>query len=478
MVKPQVIHINTQKPPNWVNTMMSSISQRISSTLFGVSKNGKRNLNEIYGYSETLDFNQLYWMWRRGGLAFRIVNGFARSCWRDGIRIMNDGEERFEDEIKILNKYGHMVKRLEQADVLNRIGRFSVLFVGVPDGLAFDKPLGSSNTKRLRDVYFRPYAEDGVSVITWVKDKFDPRYGLPEIYQLTVENRGDKNTEIFTQPIKVHHSRIVHLAEGSLDSDFEGISCLEAIFNTLQDMFKTTGGAAEAYFRNTRGRFSMETDPKFSAVFSDEDKVKLEEEAQAFTNQWKDFIRAGGVNIKPLNIPHNSPLDTVKVLLQILAGTTGYPIRILTGEGAGQLAGNEDKESYNQIVQDRRDLWCTGWAMRVFEILTDANMMKVSDTDEISWETPNVVSGKDKSIISSANATALSQVATAVSSPGMDGIISVEDAMELVFGKDEISGIEFQDTIDDGLTKEELAEADLGNLPTNDENEEDDEDDD
>lgn len=461
--KPTVININTQQAPNWVNTVVSTLSKRVSSALFGVSKGGKRDLNDIYGYTTNLDFPQMYWMWRRGGLAFRVINSVARSCWRDKITVLNDGDERLVDELKILNKYGKLAKRLEQADILNRIGRFSVLFIGVPDGLPMKQPLGTARAARLKEVYFRAYAEDGITIHSWNQDKASFRFGLPETYQLQTENRGDKNTETISEPIIVHWTRVVHLAEGSLDSDVEGVSALEPIFNTLEDIVKTAGGSAEAYFRNARSRFSMETDPKYATSFTSSEKLQLEEEAMKFQNEWQDFIRAGGMQIKALNIPHASPMDTFMVALKIVSGSTGIPMRILTGEGGGQLAGNEDKESWNQLIQDRRDLWCNEWVERVLMVLNEAKMLELDDDDDVKWSTPDVVSAKDKSAIAAQNATALNNVATALSSPALDGVMGMEDAFSLVFAEDAMKGITFQDGGDDGLSDEELAAAELEN---------------
>lgn len=462
--KPTVIPFITKKP-NWVNTVMKTLSSRLNSNLFGVSKNGMRDINKVFGYNTNLHFADYYAMWRRGGLAARIVNGFARSCWRDGIKIIRGDDEVFEKELKILNKHGKLIKRLEQADVLNRIGSFSVLFVGVPDGLNMDQPLGTSNPNRLHEVYFRPYAEDGVNILEWETDAFSPRFGLPLKYQLETANRGENDTQTIVNSIVVHWSRIIHLAEGALDTDLEGVSSIEAVFNTLEDMVKVAGGSAEAYFRNARNRFSMETDPKSTAGFTAEEKRQLEEEAQLFQNEWQDFIRAGGVKINALNIPHASPADSFMVQLKILAGTTGYPIRILTGEGAGQLAGNEDKESYNQIVQDRRDLLCTEWVFEVLGILTNAKMMKLEDEDEVSWETPNVVSGKDRASIASSNATALNNTASALSSPALDGVIEVEAVLKLIFGDDAMTDIKVNKLANDGLNEEDLKDANVDDIP-------------
>lgn len=459
---PVIVNINTNpKPPSFVNQVVSTISRAFNGGFFGVSKNGARDINKVYGYNVNPDFENFYWMYRRFGIATRVVNSVARSCWRDGITILRDEQIVLEDEIKILNKKGKMTRAMEQADILNRIGNFSVLFVGVPDGLDPSEPLGTANPNFLSDVYFKAYAEDGIQITAWETDVASPRYGEPLLYQLQVQNRGDSNEIVLTNPIIVHWSRVVHLAEGSLDSNVEGLSSLECILNTLEDMVKTSGGGAEAYYRNARNRFSMETDPAFAASFSDADKIKLEDEALKFQNEWQDFIRAGGIQIKSLNVPFHDPEETFRVLVLIVSGATGIPVRILLGEGAGQLAGNEDKDSYNQLVQDRRDLWCSEWMNRVFEMLASAGMFNYLEDDEISWTVPEAVSPKEKSLIASANAAALNQMSSALSTPALDGVISVVDAMQLIFGVEETAEMTFDETGNDGLDDETVTDNDI-----------------
>lgn len=451
-----VVNIQTAQP-NWFNAAVSTLTQRISSSLFGVSKDGKRDINDIYGYKTTLSFKDFYDMWDRGGLASRIINVLPRSCWRDGIRVISDGNSILEDEIKILNRKGKMIQKLERADVLNRIGKFSILYVGVPDGLPADKPLSKAPANRLKEVYFSVYAEDGVTIVEYERDPTSPRYGLPLMYSLRAMTRSESDETIITKPITVHHSRVVHLAEGTLDNEIEGHPALRPIFNALEDLIKTSGGSSEAYFRNARNRFAIKTDPKYNANITAEVKEQMEAEAQAFQNEWRDFIRAGGFDIQQLSIPFNSPRDTFDVNMAVISGTTGIPVRILTGEGAGQLAGNEDKESYNQLVQDRKELYCSDWVFQVLEILETAGMINPLPADtEVEWPTPEVVSSKDKSANAQAKSAALSQLASALSSPALDGVVSVEDALKLVFGDDEISEIEIDESGDDGIEEDEI----------------------
>lgn len=454
----QVINIET-RPPNWLNATISTLSKRIGSVLFGVSKDGKRDISSIYGYQPSLEFANYYGMFARGGLAKRIVASIPRSCWRDGVKVVEGESEILADQIAELESSGNLSQKLERADVLGRLGRFSVLFVGVPDGLEPEKPLGTARPDRLDEVYFAPYAEDGIEIAAWENDAASPRYGMPTMYQLSVQTRGDSGQAVMTQPRRVHWSRVVHIAEDLLDNDVEGMPVLQAVFNALEDLNKTTGGAAEAYFRNARNRFALQTDPKFNASIGTAEKQALEEEAQRFQNDWQDFIRAGGIDVKPLTIPHNDPAGTVHVILQVISGTTGIPIRILTGEGAGQLAGNEDKESYNQLIQDRKEVYCSSWAMRVLKILAAAKMLDLPKKAKILWSTPETLSETDKATNANSKATALASIGTALSTPALDGVISVDQAVQLVFGEEAAVELKATPEGDDGMS--DLDDLDL-----------------
>lgn len=443
-----------QKAPNWVNTMISTVSQRFSQSLFGISKDGKRDINRIFGYQPSLSFDHFYSMYARGGLAARIINMIPRSCWRDGVAVVEGETPVLVEELRILERHGRLTQKLERADILNRIGKFSVLFVGIPDGLDPSKPVGTANPKRLKDVYFAPYAEDGIEIVQWENDPASPRYGQPLMYQLSQQYRQDSDKAILTKPRKVHYTRIVHIAEGLLDNEIEGTPALQAVFNTIEDLAKTTGGSAEAYFRNARNRFAMEVDPKFNAQITPENKAFLEEEAQKFQNEWQDFIRAGGFVVKPLSIPHNDPTGTVQALVKVIAGTVGIPIRILTGEGAGQLAGNEDKESYNQLVQDRKEVYCSDWVIGALSILAAAKMITLSDSARVLWKTPETLSESDKAGISTQKATALASVATALSTPALDGKLQIDEVLTLVFGEEDAINLTVDESGDDGLDDE------------------------
>lgn len=393
--------------------------------MLGLSHDNKRDIYNIYGYPRHLDYETMRRYAGRQGVANRITFGMAKSCWRDEFEIFENGEDDAEkvlsDEILTLKKRG-LMKKLERADVLNRIGKFSVLFVGVPDGLKADQPLGKADKSKLDQVYFKAFAYDGITISEQEQDIKNPRFGLPKMYE--VQKSVTENTEKDTirVAIRVHWSRIVHLNEAALDSDVEGSGQLEPIFNRILDLDKTTGGSAEAYFRNAKGKIVFEMDPAFSKTLIDNEpaKQKLDDAATEFTNQFKDHIFASGSKVQGLDTPHHSPKDTVMAAYWEISSYTGIPIRMLIGVGSGQMAGSEDQLAYNALVAGRQSIDCSGWAGEVMLILTVAGMIKFLPEYEIRFPVQQAVTEIQAAEISKTKGDTIQLVYDAAGQPGGD----------------------------------------------------------
>tara|TARA_R110002020_G_scaffold473277_1_gene702334 strand:+ start:364 stop:1782 length:1419 start_codon:yes stop_codon:yes gene_type:complete len=446
-----------------VNHQMSALRYGISNAL-GISNDGKRDIYDIYGYPKSLGgeqgFRVMFQHANRQGIANRITYGIARPCWRDGFKVYasaDDGaEELLQDQITVLTR-NKLVQKLEAADVFNRVGRMSALFIGVPDGRTPDQPLGGvvNGEANLDKLYFSPYSYDGINISQTEQDTTSPRYGLPIYYSLQriPTDGGDKDPD--TKSIKAHWSRVIHLNENGLSSDIEGLGSLEPVFNRILDLDKTTGGSAEAYFRNARGKIAHEMDKEFSSDFlqNEDAKKQFQEKSEEFTNNWKDHIVAIGSKVQAVNTPHASPEHTVKSALWEIAGYTGIPIRILTGEGSGQLAGSEDQLAFNAIIKDRQSLICSHWIYRLFEILIQAGMLpKLPDSYEVRFEVQQASTDREKSENADRYAAALLKLTQAKSQPGGDEI-NLESAVSALG----IEGIEFEEV--DASEEDDLDES-------------------
>lgn len=414
----------------FLNHVVSTLRMQMGG-LLGMSHDNKRDIYSIYGYEQSISFRQMWQYSRRHGVANRITHGVAKSCWRDGFGLFDssedDANEILIDELSALKKIG-MNKKLEQADILNRIGRFSVLFVGVPDGRDPSEEIGKVSGDKLDQIYFKAFAYDGIQIEKQITDKTNPRFGLPEIYTVQKISSGGDQKDRELGSFRVHWSRIVHLNEEALDSEIEGMGQLEPIFNRILDLDKAVGGSAEAYFRNARGKIAYEIDKDFASTLIKNESAKdaFDEGAKEFANQWKDWVVTAGAKTHVLDTPHASPADTVKAALWEISGYTGIKIRILTGEGGGQLAGSEDQISYNALIAGRQFSFCGPViVVGVLEILANVGMIKLPEDYDVRFPVQQAVTEQQQAEISNKKADTISKVVGASNTPGGDEIDAV-----------------------------------------------------
>lgn len=394
----------------------------------GVSKNGKRDIYSIYGYNNTTSFKQFYELFEREAVANRICKAIANSSWRDGFEI--ESSEKAKEVIETLK--GKFLKEIERADILNRIGRYSLLYVGVPDGRNSKEEIGVINPNQLDEIYFKAYSEDGAQITNYDTDVKSKRCGMPLMYSLSVSSLGEKENINNSGTKQVHWSRVIHLAEGALDNDIEGISCLKPVLNDLLDLRKVTGGSAEAYYRNARPKMHFNAKDGFNNSMSEADRKDLADKTEQFNDDFLQVIRTNGIDVNVLNTPHASPLDTVKVILWNISGCTGIPIRVLTGEGAGQLAGSTDRESYNQLIDDRQKTFCTEKVNDFIELLKRCGIVDKSEEVEIIFNKAGGMSEVEQAEVSNKKADTLVKLSQALNdvNGGVNGYIDVAETLK------------------------------------------------
>lgn len=445
---------NEDKSFKFITNAFTTLRHQVSRFLAGLSEDGERDIYDIYKYPRFVSFGYFLALYKRQDIAKRIINMLPRSCWRDGVEVKENEKLVLVEELKILRKRG-LYDNLERADILNRLGNFSVMYVGIPGqdpALPLETmTIGSNN---LNKVFFQPYAMDGVIIDSWEKEVTSERFNKPVMYSLTVMSRVDNTQDVQKQTIKVHWSRLVHLAEGALDSGLEGFPALEAIVNRLVDLNKTVGGAAEAFFRNSRNKLALETNKDFKGAMSDEAKTKLDTAVSDFQNQWQDVLKLHGMTAKTLTSPHADPEQTVMAAVKMISGETGIPIRILLGEGPGQLAGAEDRLSYNNLIDDRQKQWCYLWITRVFEILNDAGLIKYLPSYEAEFPINESTTEKEKAETIKLKSEAVANISNAIGPMGgLSGELSAEQVIT------EILMLEYKPEVDGADPVVELEEV-------------------
>ena len=453
-MNPNVVEItkNDTKVGKWINSLQHTLRRLGTSLNFGISPDGKRNYNTIFGYGEQLSYSDYFGMYLRSAVGRVVVTKIAKACWNEIPKITSGETRILEEELDTLNKIGFF-RALERADILNRIGKFSVLLIGLPDGNTLDQPLGTVNN--MDGLYFNPYNFDGIEILTWDIDPISKRFGKPILYQLQTTSFGEKEKDIQTTSVIAHFSRVIHLAEGALDSSIEGSSALEPVWNNLINTLKIVGGAGEAYFRNARQQLALEADKDSKLEQGSEELTKLKQNIDDFGNAWDTTLRLQNMKANHLQIQMISPRDSFDVNMEEMSGETGIPIRIFTGKGGGQTTGSEDRASWNGVIGDRRTTECDNYLFQGLEIFQEAGLLELPDNAVIEWPPQAALNEKEQAEVNERKANTFNKIIDALSKPVGDEA-DVETVLEAVGLEDiEIDESAIDDTDIDELEPEE-----------------------
>lgn len=320
----------------------------------GKTHGDARDLWKTLGYPDRVDPEDYQARYQRGDIAKRIVDAPAQATWRTMPRVTDAPES--EEPTPFSAAWDALVRRLrlghrfERADKLAGLGRYAILYLGAPGDPR--EPL--SRAQGPQDLRFvQAFGEDRIDIAEVEGDTTSPRFGLPRLY--TADLAGSFGAHRTTGPDElsartIHWTRVLHIAEGTLDDDLFGTPRLRPVWNRLLDLDKVLGASGEAaWLTAERGlHFNIDADAE------DVDEEALEAEIERYVHQIQRFIRTKGVQSKVLGSEVPDPTGLVQAIIGVIAGTTGIPQRILLGSERGQLASSQDRASWNERIAERQ----------------------------------------------------------------------------------------------------------------------------
>jgi hypothetical protein len=365
-----------------------------------------RNLYQALGWKRDLEYNDYAIKYDRHEIAKAVIDRPIKATWRGGISLLeSDDDENTPLEKEWIELYNRLAlnSKFARLDKLTSIGHYGVLLLGLSGN--FSEPVkiikeeDSSKSEKL--LYVKPLSEDSAKIKIWEKDKNNPRYGLPLIYDITLTNPDNSSSS----QIPVHHSRIIHVAVDLLESETIGTPHLKIIFNRLMDLEKLVGGDAEMFWRNARPGFQGIADKDYQEI----DTTGMQDQLDEYTHNLRRFLMLKGIELKSLEQQIADPKNHVHIQLQMISAVTGIPLRILTGSERGELASSQDKDAWFNLIQDRRNDYAEPLIVRPFvdRCIDFGVLPSPEDKYSIIWSDLWAPSEKEKAEVGKIRADAL-----------------------------------------------------------------------
>lgn len=322
--------------------------------MLGLQMGGARDMYMTFGWNKKpvhLDFVRKY---RSQDIARRVIDAPVKALWADPPQL--EGDDTFNKSWQDLLASTQVFNNLQKVDKLAGLGVFALMVVGFDDGADLSKPVKFADGRKI--LYLQPYAEGSITISQFEANKNSPRFGLPVMYRI---DQGNFNKEATTKAITsislversfdVHWTRVLHVAEGALESPVFGASRLECVYNVLDDILKVAGGSAETFWLNANRGLHVDVDKEME--LDGESEKALSDELDEYSNQLRRVIRTRGVRVSSLGADPLDPRGVFDVQMSLLASATGIPKRVLAGSEAGQLASQQDRANWAQRVEER-----------------------------------------------------------------------------------------------------------------------------
>lgn len=330
-------------------------------------------INKECGYPEwgpnVMEYKMAY---EQEGIATRCVSVYPDECWTVDPEILENDQPKdspWEQAYRDLEERIELNHYLHRIDEMSGIGRFGILLIGLNDGQPLDRPVDvldnngnrKPNASKQYDVtYLRAFDEYAVTITQWEGDPSSPRYSKPVYYQLKfVNNTGIQAGNIgvvgefdYFTLVKVHWTRVIHVADDCKASEVYGTPRLQNVFNRILDLRKLLGASAEMFYKGGFPGISFETPPGTPSV--NIDIASLQKQVFAYMEGLQRFLALENMTAKSLTPQAVSPQHHIAAQLQAVAMALRIPLRILLGSEEARLASNQDTRTWNKRVAKRQ----------------------------------------------------------------------------------------------------------------------------
>ncbi len=280
-------------------------------------------------------------------------------------------------------------------------------------------------------IYLTPVGQDKAVVHTYETNENSPRYGLPLTYQCRFGGTSATTTSTLTSQLDskiVHHSRVIHIAEGVLDSDVVGKPRLRACWNNLDDLIKLVGGGSEAAWRRMDPGMQLDLDPDME--LDEAEEAAMSAEVDEYTHGLSRVMRTRGVKANILSASVASFGANAGSVIDLISATSTIPQRILMGSERGQLSSEQDRNNWSDRTSERRKYFAEPVVRMLIDRLIEHGALPTPTVYVVEWSRRDTVPIKDKANAISALALANENHHTATG----EIIVTANEIRDLVLG--------------------------------------------
>jgi hypothetical protein len=225
-------------------------------------------------------------------------------------------------------------------------------------------PAEQSSPQQRKLLFLRAFDETLVQITQFETNPNDPRFGMPVMYQVMLNDPREQYSGIGlpVASVNIHWSRVLHVCDhghtaGS--SEVFAVPRMRPVLNRLLDLRKIYAGSAEGYWRaGCMPTTVLETIPQLGGDVK-VDMAALKDMMEDVQNGLQKWYALMGMSAKTLAPTVVDPTSQVNVQTEAICIKIGCPIRVFKGSERGELASSQDDAAWNDRLRERQNNYIT-----------------------------------------------------------------------------------------------------------------------
>lgn len=293
-------------------------------------------------------------------------------------------------------------------------------------------------------IYLRAFDESLVQIVRYEWNSASPRYGLPVMYRVTLNDpkttHGGIGLPINT--VMVHWSRIIHLSDtgqNASNSNVFSMPRMQPVLNRVLDARKIYGSAAEGFWRAAVTGLAVTTHPQLGPD-AKINKTEVQNTLENYFNGFQRHVGGEGLAFETLAPIASDPTGQLDAQIQAICIQLGIPQRVFMGSERGELASSQDDSSWNDRLDQRRQYYITPRIIRPFiNRLIQVGVLPEPEQFVVEWPDLDSLTDMDKANIANTRTTAMA----AYVSGGLNILIPEKDWLvhEMGYSEEEAAAI-------------------------------------
>lgn len=352
----------------------------------------KQDFDFDFGYKTSVEFEDLYDLYKRNGVAKAVVNKTALKTWETNPQLVveKDDPEETPEEREIRKRFQKIRfwQMLQETDKRSLVGEYSGVIFQLADNKPFYAPVERVPGGLNGLVNLIPAWEGQLEISEWNEDKNSPKYGEPEMMTFTESSVDSEQGK--TRSFQVHPDRVYIWSQ---DRTTFNDSDMEATYNAFVDMVKIRGSGGEGFWKNAKSQPILEADKDLNfsqlaqmlGVEMDGLADALDEVVADWNKGFDQTMLLQGIVAKTLGVTLPQPKEFYDIAAREVGAAWNIPEKILFGNQTGERASTEDAAQWNRFNMARRNNYVIPNIMDVVDRLVEYKILPERDW-ELDWE--------------------------------------------------------------------------------------------